>query len=66
VGGRAKILRSKTLRDGIRGCTDFRCSVQAFDEIGGEGPGGVIRLQRHLPREPLMVAFQTAKLRRGV
>src|SRR5215469_4009128 len=61
----------KILRDGIRGCTDLRCSVQAFDEIGGEAPGGVlkrgaIRLQRHLPREPLMVVFQTAKLRRGV
>ena len=27
---------------------------------------GTIRLQRHLPREPLMVVFQTAKLRRGV
>ena len=59
------------LRDGIRGCTDLRCSVQAFDEIGGEGSrrrlkSGAIRLQRHLPPEPLMVVFQTAKLRRGV
>jgi len=27
---------------------------------------GAIRVQRHLPREPLMVVFQTAKLRRGV
>jgi hypothetical protein len=27
---------------------------------------GEIRLQRHLPREPLMVVFPTAKLRRGV
>jgi len=61
----------KILRDGIRGCTDLRCSVQAFDEIGGEASRrhlkrGAIRLQRHLPREPLMVVFQTAKLRRGV
>jgi len=31
----------KILRDGIRGCTDLCCSVQAFDEIGGEAPGGV-------------------------
>jgi hypothetical protein len=32
----------KILRDGIRGCTDLRCSVQAFDEIGGEA--GALRL----------------------
>jgi hypothetical protein len=31
----------KILRDGIRRCTDLRYSVQAFDEIGGEAPGGV-------------------------
>jgi len=28
-------------RDGIHGCTDLRCSVQAFDEVGGEALGGL-------------------------
>jgi hypothetical protein len=31
----------KILRDGIHGRTDLRCSVQAFDEIGGEALGGI-------------------------
>jgi hypothetical protein len=41
VGNRAAILRSKILRDSIHGCTDLCCSVQAFDEIGGEALGSV-------------------------
>src|SRR5215472_9436018 len=59
------------IRDGIRGCTDLRCSVQAHSTKSAASSRrrlkrGAIRLQRHLPREPLMVVFQTAKLRRGV
>jgi hypothetical protein len=60
----------KILRDGIHGRADLRCSVHAFDEVGGEALGGVQTRRNSsaaaLAGEPLMVVFQTARLRRGV
>src|SRR5215472_15456756 len=62
VDNRAAILRSKkSLRDGTNGCTDLHCSVQAFDEVGGEALDGLkrraIRLQRHLREESSLPCF---------
>jgi hypothetical protein len=61
----------KILRDGIHGCAEsplFGSGTRRSRRRGSRRPlgRGAIRLQQHLPREPLMVLFQTAKLRRGV
>src|SRR5215470_13609230 len=63
-------LRSKNLTRRIHGCTDLRCSVQAFDEVGVRPSAalkrGAIRLQWPLTARTAHVVFQTANLRRGV
>jgi hypothetical protein len=63
----------KILRDGIRDprlrrSLLFGSGIRRTRRPGSRRPfkRGAIRLQRHLPRVPLMVVFQTAKLRRGV
>ena len=57
----------KIERNESHGCSDRRCSVQAFDELTGEALGGLRRdCQRGFARKPLIVVFQTAKLWRGI
>jgi len=55
----------------IHGCAEsplFGSGTRRSRRRGSQRPlgRGAIRLQQHLPREPLMVLFQTAKLRRGI
>ena len=72
MGNRTAILRSKkSYETGSTAAPISAVRFRHFDELGGEklSPAfkhSAIRLQRHLPRVPLIIVFQTAKLRRGV
>ena len=62
-------LKNLTRRDPrLRRSLLFGSGIRRTRRPGSRRPfkRGAIRLQRHLPRVPLMVVFQTAKLRRGV
>src|SRR6516165_4668097 len=45
---------------------DDRAALRQGRRLRSRAKPSAIRLQRHLPRVPLIVVFQTAKLRRGV
>jgi hypothetical protein len=52
-------------RDGIHGCTDLRCSVQAFDEVGGEALGGLKSATMTKGGSPPIKISDVRGLRRG-
>jgi hypothetical protein len=71
MGNRTAILRSKKSYE--TGSTAapisavrFRHSTNSAARLSPAFKRSAIRLQRHLPRVPLIVVFQTAKLLRGV